>query len=226
MSRGPADCFVPCDWFSLRGWRSGACRLVVPARRGTLRSPAALDVSRQLARGVREAAASLGEARAAAAATRPAAKAAATAAACSPSCWLGETGSAQVGGQQGVSGTWEATLWWLDQLGGLALEGTEVQCRQALAGSDYGLLSEETLQPTPDYWASLLWRRLMGGTAFAVALPPTAPRSLRAYCHSARAVPSEPRRRAFLLLNLGAEPLSLRLCVGGCGGGGGGGGGG
>jgi len=65
-------------------------------------------------------------------------------------------------------------------LGGLALEGTEVQCRQALSGSDYGLLSEETLQPTPDYWASLLWRRLMGGTAFAVALPPTAPRSLRA----------------------------------------------
>eukprot|EP00312_Isochrysidales_sp_CCMP1244_P040478 CAMPEP_0202750956 /NCGR_PEP_ID=MMETSP1388-20130828/11681_1 /ASSEMBLY_ACC=CAM_ASM_000864 /TAXON_ID=37098 /ORGANISM="Isochrysis sp, Strain CCMP1244" /LENGTH=221 /DNA_ID=CAMNT_0049418555 /DNA_START=227 /DNA_END=892 /DNA_ORIENTATION=- len=111
-------------------------------------------------------------------------------------------------------------------LGGLALEGTEVQCRQALSGSDYGLLSEETLQPTPDYWASLLWRRLMGGTAFAVALPPTAPRSLRAYCHSARAAPSEPRRRAFLLLNLGAEPHSLRLCVGGRGGGGGGGGGG
>ena len=51
---------------------------------------------------------------------------------------------------------------WLDQLGALAKRGTAVQCRQTLAGADYGLLDEETLEPTPDYWASLLWRRCMG----------------------------------------------------------------
>ena len=79
-----------------------------------------------------------------------------------PAMWLGETGSAQVGGQPGVSGRWAATLWWLDQLGALAKRGTAVQCRQTLAGADYGLLDEETLEPTPDYWASLLWRRCMG----------------------------------------------------------------
>ena len=44
------------------------------------------------------------------------------------------------------------------------------------------VLDDETLRPTPEYWATLLWRRLMGGTAFAVALPPTAPRSRRCVC--------------------------------------------
>jgi hypothetical protein len=31
-----------------------------------------------------------------------------------------------------------------------------------LAASDYGLLDEKTLRPRPNYWAALLWRRLMG----------------------------------------------------------------
>ena len=33
-----------------------------------------------------------------------------------------------------------------------------------LAASDYGLLDEKTLRPRPNYWAALLWRRLMGTT--------------------------------------------------------------
>jgi hypothetical protein len=33
-----------------------------------------------------------------------------------------------------------------------------------LAASDYGLLDETTLRPRPNYWAALLWRRLMGTT--------------------------------------------------------------
>jgi heparanase len=33
-----------------------------------------------------------------------------------------------------------------------------------LASSDYGLLDENTFAPRPNYWAALLWRRLMGAT--------------------------------------------------------------
>lgn len=50
-----------------------------------------------------------------------------------------------------------------------------------LASSDYGLLDEETLEPRPDYWAALLWKRTMG----SVVLDPGTPRdqALRIYAH-------------------------------------------
>jgi len=33
-----------------------------------------------------------------------------------------------------------------------------------LAASDYGLLDQNTFEPRPNYWASLLWHKLMGTT--------------------------------------------------------------
>ena len=33
-----------------------------------------------------------------------------------------------------------------------------------LAASDYALLDDHTYAPRPNYWAALLWRRLMGTT--------------------------------------------------------------
>ena len=33
-----------------------------------------------------------------------------------------------------------------------------------LAASDYGLLDSNTFEPRPNYWATLLWRKLMGTT--------------------------------------------------------------
>jgi hypothetical protein len=50
----------------------------------------------------------------------------------------------------------------LDQLGALARRGQQVSVRQTLSGSNYGLIDDVTLDPRPDYWASVLWRRLMG----------------------------------------------------------------
>ena len=104
-----------------------------------------------------------------------------------PECWLGETGSAQAGGQPGVSGRWVGALWWLDQLGAVAAAGHRLQCRQTLSGSDYGLLDDGTLAPTAEFWCSVLWRRLMGTRVFAVDAAPRAPRTLRLYCHDGRA---------------------------------------
>ncbi|HZA50081.1 MAG TPA: hypothetical protein VE549_05020, partial [Myxococcaceae bacterium] len=76
--------------------------------------------------------------------------------------WLGETGNAQCGGEPGVSDGMAGTLWWIDQLGALARRGHRVVVRQTLIGSDYGLLDDRTLEPRPDYWASVLWKRVMG----------------------------------------------------------------
>lgn len=97
--------------------------------------------------------------------------------------WLGETGQAQCGGQRGLSDTFAGTFWWMDQLGGLARRGHQVVARQTLTGSNYGLLDDRTLEPRPDYWASVLFKRLMGPRVLPVVS--SAPR-LRAYAQCAQ----------------------------------------
>jgi heparanase len=82
--------------------------------------------------------------------------------------WLGETGNAQCGGEPGVSDRFVGSLWWVDELGLSARHGQGVVVRQTLSGSNYGLLEDERLEPNPDYWASLLWKRLMGRVVLGV----------------------------------------------------------
>jgi len=94
--------------------------------------------------------------------------------------WLGETGNAQCGGSYGVSDRWAGTFWWMDQLGLLARRGQKVVIRQTLSGSDYGLMDDTTLTPRPDYWASLLWKQLMGTTVLDAT---SADASLRTWAH-------------------------------------------
>jgi hypothetical protein len=58
----------------------------------------------------------------------------------------------------------------------MARHSVQVVMHNTLAASDYGLLNETNFAPRPDYWAALLWRRLMGtivldpGTASAPGL--------------------------------------------------------
>jgi hypothetical protein len=109
-----------------------------------------------------------------------------------------------------------------------------VQVRQTLCGADYGLLDEVTLEPTPDYWASVLWKRLMGEHVYDVSANPPPPPTLRLYCHAAkggaavgganlgatarRLQRSPPRRESdeptlvtILAINLDAAPIALDL---------------
>jgi heparanase 1 len=98
--------------------------------------------------------------------------------------WLGETGNAQFGGEPGLSDVYLGGLWWLDQLGLLARQGHQVVVRQSLTGMDYGLLDEGTLEPRPDYWNSLLWKRLMGTRVFAAQAAGDGEDRLRVYAHA------------------------------------------
>jgi len=65
--------------------------------------------------------------------------------------WLGETGSAQCGGEPGFSNAFADALWWADTLGRVARRGQKVVVRQTLAGGDYGLIDDRTLEPNPSY---------------------------------------------------------------------------
>jgi heparanase 1 len=51
-----------------------------------------------------------------------------------------------------------------------------------LAASDYGLLDERDFTPRPDYWAALLWRRLMGTTVLDPGAPASPRLDLYAHC--------------------------------------------
>lgn len=102
--------------------------------------------------------------------------------------WCQETGNAQCGGQPGLSDRYIAGFWWLDQLGLMARMGEKVVVRQNLSGADYSPLDEKTLEPNPDYWNSLLWKRLMGTEALELAVTPPRP-DLRVYAHNTEGRP-------------------------------------
>jgi hypothetical protein len=100
--------------------------------------------------------------------------------------WLGETGGAQCGGEPGLSDAFVGGFWWLDQLGLLARRGQPVAIRQSLTGASYGLLDEDTLEPRPDFYNSVLFRRLMG-TQVLAAQAADDQDLVRSYAHCARA---------------------------------------
>ena len=92
--------------------------------------------------------------------------------------WLTETADAACGGNP-----WDATFAdsfrYLDQLGRLARAGVQVVMHNTLAASDYGLLDENTLEPRPDFWAAVLWKRTMGPTVLSPQV--TSDPALRVY---------------------------------------------
>ena len=79
------------------------------------------------------------------------------------SMWLNETAEAACGGDA-LAAQFADTFRFVNQLGTLAQKGVKVVMHNTLAASDYGLLDENTLEPRPDYWAGVLWKRMMGTT--------------------------------------------------------------
>jgi len=100
--------------------------------------------------------------------------------------WLTETGETACGGNRWAA-TFADTFRYLDQLGRLAKAGVRVVIHNTLAASDYGLFDEQTRLPRPNYWAALLWRRLMGTTVLDPGI--TARPGFHVYAHCARDAP-------------------------------------
>ncbi len=120
--------------------------------------------------------------------------------------WITETADAACGGNPWAS-TFLDSFRYLDQHGRLAKRGVKVIMHNTLASSDYGLLDENTLAPRPNYWASLLWRKLMGTTVLDAG-PSPAP-TLHLYAHCLR---GQPGGIALLAINTdrtGSHSLNL-----------------
>ncbi|MCP3446653.1 hypothetical protein [Bradyrhizobium sp. CCGUVB14] len=96
--------------------------------------------------------------------------------------WLTETADAACGGNRWDK-TFLDTFRYLDQLGRLAKAGVQVVTHNTLAASDYGLLDETTFRPRPNYWAALLWHRLMGPTVLETGLAVVPGLHVYAHCH-------------------------------------------
>ena len=120
--------------------------------------------------------------------------------------WLTETAETACGGNPWAS-TFLDTFRYLDQLGRLAKAGVQMVAHNTLAASDYGLLDEKTLRPRPNYWAALLWRRLMG----TIVLDAGVHKGMHLYAHCRRGA-----RRAVTLLAINTDrtaAAALRLPV-------------
>ena len=122
--------------------------------------------------------------------------------------WVTETGEGSCGGD-----TWAAqfvdSFRLLDRFGSLAQKGVRTIMQNTLASSDYGLLDEDTLDPRPNYWAALLWKRLMGTRALDPGVPAT--ENLRVY---AQCMNSSSGGVALVIVNLDkTSEASLKLPI-------------
>ena len=79
--------------------------------------------------------------------------------------WVTESGDAGGGGDTWAS-TYMDVFRTLNELGEFATVTDGVIFHNTLASSDYGFLKHGTFEPRPNYFAALLWTRLMGHTVY------------------------------------------------------------
>ncbi|XP_062376384.1 LOW QUALITY PROTEIN: inactive heparanase-2 [Sardina pilchardus] len=82
--------------------------------------------------------------------------------------WLGGFGPAWAGGTNNLSDTFAASFLWLNTLGISALHGIDVVLRHSFFDYGYSHLVDQHFNPLPDYWLSLLFKRLVGQRVLSV----------------------------------------------------------
>ena len=97
--------------------------------------------------------------------------------------WVTESGDAGGGGNTWAS-TYLDVLRTLNELGSFSEITDGVIFHNTLASSDYGFLQHETFDPRPNYFAVLLWNRLMGNKVYDCGSEDI--ENAHIYCHSRR----------------------------------------
>jgi heparanase 1 len=99
-------------------------------------------------------------------------------------------------------------FWYLDAMGQKAANGYSVFCRQDFVGIDYGMIDCSTYSPLPDYYAGILWTKLMGREVLSVDTAGLAKQSehIRVYAHCAPATSSLADDRMVTVLVLNTSP--------------------
>lgn len=118
--------------------------------------------------------------------------------------WLTETAEAACGGNPWAA-TYLDSFRYLEQLGRLAKKGVQVVMHNTLARSEYALLDHDTHNPRPNYWAALLWSRLMGTQVYeAGSIAP----GVDIFAHNLK---NKSNSRAILILNTNETEASLNI---------------
>ncbi|XP_017268242.1 inactive heparanase-2 isoform X2 [Kryptolebias marmoratus] len=82
--------------------------------------------------------------------------------------WLGGLGPAWTGGINNLSDTYAASFLWMNALGVAAVQGIDVVLRHSFFDYGYTHLVDQQFNPLPDYWFSLVFKRLVGPRVLAV----------------------------------------------------------
>ena len=92
--------------------------------------------------------------------------------------WLSESDSICHQGVMGVTNAYLNSIWLVNRLGIMANANVTVMARQSLVGYNYSLLGNwpvEPIKPNPDYWTTILFRRLFGDTVLATTAVVSSP---------------------------------------------------
>ncbi|XP_037548541.1 heparanase [Nematolebias whitei] len=129
------------------------------------------------------------------------------------SVWLGETSSAFGGGAAGLSDTFAAGFMWLDKLGLAAKLGLDIVMRQVLVGSGSYHMIDDELDPLPDYWLSVLYKRLVGPEVLQIQTVSGFGRSkrVRLYLHCANK--KSYTRGSVVLISMNLSKKMMRISV-------------
>lgn len=118
--------------------------------------------------------------------------------------WLTETAEAACGGNPWAS-TYLDCFRYLEQLGRLAKKGVQVVMHNTLATGEYALLDQDTYEPRPNYWAALLWNRLMGTKVFEAGILTD---GVDIFAHSLK---NSPKGMAVLIVNPKESGYSIEI---------------
>ncbi|XP_041825224.1 heparanase [Melanotaenia boesemani] len=130
------------------------------------------------------------------------------------SVWLGETSSAYGGGALGLSDTFVAGFMWLDKLGLGARLGLDVLMRQVLVGFGSYHLIDKDLNPLPDYWLSVLYKRLVGPEVLKVQATQASfgrSKRVRLYLHCANKKSYRSGAVVLMSMNLSKKPARISV---------------
>ncbi|NXH95363.1 HPSE2 protein, partial [Pachycephala philippinensis] len=82
--------------------------------------------------------------------------------------WLEGVGTTSAGGMNNLSDSYAAGFLWLNTLGLLASQGIDVVVRNSFLDHGHNHLVDQNFNPLPDYWLSLLYKRLIGPKVLAI----------------------------------------------------------
>ena len=119
--------------------------------------------------------------------------------------WVTESGDAGCGGNTWAS-TYADVPRTLNELGQFCTITDGVIFHNTLASSDYGFLKHGTFEPRPNYFAVLLWNRLMGQTVYATG--EEIREGAHVYCHSRK---DGQAGYAYLVINTSEDVTTVEL---------------